>query len=137
MLNRIAMKGLVLMILVTMASSLAGQYRLGRGAVGGWQHLGEAHVDGRADHDRIQVGSGPFTAFQLAVTNGAIGFDRIIVHFRNGGQEVLPVGTVVRSGGRTPPIPLRGGERDISNVELWYQKGSWSERPRVDLFGKR
>ena len=134
---RIRMTWFVVMIVVTVSPYLTGQYRAGRGTVGGWQHLGEAHVDGRADHDRIQVGGGPFTAFQLAVTNGAIGFERIVVHFRNGGQEVLPVSMVVRSGSRTPAIPLRGGEREISNVEVWYQKGSWSERPRVDLFGKR
>ena len=103
-----------------------------------WQHLGEAHVDGRADHDKIEVGGGTFSALQLGVTGGAVGFDRMVVHFRNGGDEELPVGTVVRSGGRTPRIPLRGGAREIRNVEIWYQKSSHNEgKPRVDLFGRR
>lgn len=128
-----------LLALLSLPSWLAGQYRVGRGAVGGWQHLGNAHVDGRADHDRIDVDNGgAFTAFQLGVTGGAIGFERIVVHFRNGGEEALPVGTVVRSGGHTPPIPLRGGAREIRRVELWYQKGAHNEgKPRVDLFGRR
>lgn len=118
------------------ASSLA-QVRVGRGEVGGWQHLGDAHVDGRADHDRINVNGGAFTAFSLGVSNGAVGFDRLVVHFRNGGEEVLPVRTVMRSGGRTPAIPLRGGAREISEVEIWYQKGQYNEgKPRVDLFGR-
>jgi hypothetical protein len=135
--NRFAMKGVLLTVL-SLTSLVAAQYRVGRGAVGGWQHLGNAHVDGRADHDRIEVGGGAFTAFQLGVTSGAIGFDRIIVHFRNGGEEVLPVRTVIRSGGRTPAIPLRGGAREIRNVEIWYQKGAYNEgKPRVDLFGRR
>jgi len=105
---------------------------------GGWQHLGEAHVDGRADHDKINVSGGPFTAFQLGVTNGSVGFERIVVHFQQGGDQVLPVGAVVRSGGRTPPILLRGGSRQIHSVEIWYQKGKYNEgKPRVDLFGRR
>ena len=133
------MKCVCLLALLSLPSWLVGQYRVGRGAVGGWQHLGNAHVDGRADHDKIDVDNGgAFNAFQLGVTGGAIGFERIVVHFRNGGEEVLPVGTVVRSGGHTPPIPLRGGAREIRSVELWYQKGAVNEgKPRVDLFGRR
>jgi len=126
-----------LLVLIGLATSLSAQVRVGRGGVGGWQHLGEAHVDGRADHDKIDVSGGAFTAFELGVTNGAVGFDRIVVHFRNGGEEVLPVRTVVRSGGRTPAIPLRGGAREISNVEIWYQKNAANQgKPRVDLFGR-
>jgi len=95
-------------------------------------------VDGRSDHDKIEVGGGgTFTALQMAVTNGAVGFERITVHFRNGGEEVLPVAAVVRSGGHTPPIPMRGGAREISNVEVWYAKGKFEGKPRVDLMGRR
>jgi len=137
-LNRSLVMSLLLLALLSLSSLLAGQYRAGRRAVEGWQHLGNAHVDGRADHDKIEVGGGAFTALELGVTNGAVGFERIVVHFREGGDEVLPVGTVVRSGGRTPPIPLRGGVREIRNVEIWYQKGRYAEgKPRVDLFGRR
>ena len=136
--NRFASRGMLLLTLLSLTSFVAGQYRVGRGGLAGWQHIGNAHVDGRADHDRIEVGGGTFTALQMGVTGGAIGFERIVVHFRNGGDEVLPVGTVVRSGGRTPPIPLRGGAREIRNVEIWYQKGAYNEgKPRVDLFGRR
>ena len=136
--NRFAMKAMQLLTLLSLTSLLAAQYRVDRGAVGGWQHLGNAHVDGRADHDKIEVGGGTFTALELGVTNGAIGFERVVIHFQNGPDEVLPVATVVRSGGRTPPIPLRGGARAIRNVEIWYQKGAYNEgKPRVDLFGRR
>ena len=137
LLKRSAIIG-ALMTLLGPAFVVAAQYRAGRGAVGGWQHLGNAHVDGRADHDKIEVGGGTFSALELGVTDGAIGFERIVVHFRNGGDEVLPVGQVVRSGSRTRTIPLRGGAREIRNVEIWYQKGAHNEgKPRVDLFGRR
>ena len=93
---------------------------------GRWQHLGSAHVDGRSDHDKIEVGGGgTFTALQMAVTNGAVGFERITVHFRNGGEEVLPVAAVVRSGGHTPPIPC--------GAELEKSAMSKSGMPRANL----
>lgn len=127
-----------LLMLPSVTVSLSAQVRVGRGEVGAWQHLGDAHVDSRADHDKINVNGGAFSAFSLGVSSGAVGFDRIVVHFRSGGDEVLPVRTVIRSGGRTPAIPLRGGAREISNVEVWYQKGQYNEgKPRVDLFGRR
>jgi hypothetical protein len=125
-----------ILILLTLLGAVTRLHAQGR--VEGWQHLGSAHVDGRADHDKIEVGGGAFTSLSMGVTNGAVGFERVVVHFRNGADEVLPVGTVVRSGGRTPAIPLRGGAREVRSVEVWYQKGRWGEgKPRVDLFGRR
>jgi hypothetical protein len=133
--KEIAIRSILLLALLSLSCSLKAQIR---GGVGGWHHLGSAHVDGRADHDKIEVGGGAFRALELGVNNGAIGFERVVVHFRNGQQEVLPVGVVVRSGGRSPAIPMRGGPREISNVEIWYQKGRYAEgKPRVDLFGRR
>jgi len=135
--NKRLLAASVLLAVLCMTYSLPAQVRVGRGEVGPWQHLGDAHVDGRADHDKINVSGVAFTAFSLGVSSGAVGFDRLVVHFRNGGEEVLPVRTMIRSGGRTPAIPLRGGAREISNVEIWYQKGQYNEgKPRVDLFGR-
>jgi hypothetical protein len=126
-------RSLILLILLSAGTGLNAHAQ-----IGGWQHLGNAHVDGRADHDRIDVGGGTFTALSMGVTNGAVEFERVVVHFRNGGDEVLPVATVVRSGGRTPPIPLRGGTREVKSVEIWYAKGKYAQgKPRVDLFGRR
>jgi len=132
--GRLAIAG-IFVTLLSLTSMLAGQYRP-RGELGLWQHLGNAHVDGRADHDKIEVAGGTYTALQMGVTGGAIGFDRVVVHFRNGGDEVLPAAFVVRSGSRSPAIPLRGGSREIRNVELWYQKANFEGKPRVDLFGR-
>jgi hypothetical protein len=73
----------------------------------------------------------------MAVNNGAIGFERVVIHFRSGGDEVLPVGERIPSGGRTRPIPLRGGAREIKSVEIWYVKGRYAEgKPTVQLYGR-
>jgi len=139
----------VLCVLLSVPALVAGQddrggarghtaYSRG-GYVGGWQHLGDARVDGRADYDKIDIDNrGTFSALALGVTGGAVEFQRMVIRFRNGGEEVLPVGSVVRSGGRTPPIPFRGGPREIRNVEVWYRKGAYNQgAPTVDLFGRR
>lgn len=124
------------MLVVAVLSLMGAQVRVGPTA--GWQHLGNAHVDGQEDHDKIDVPGGAFTALQMAVSNGAIRFQQVVVHFRNGGDEVLAVAERVPSGGRTQPILLRGGTRQIKSVEIWYAKGKYAEgKPEVQLFGRR
>lgn len=110
-----------------------GNYR------GRWTYLGNAHVDGAQDHDNIRVGraDGRFRAIQLRVSGGTINFERVVVHYGNGSQEDLAIRSEIPSGGRTRPIDLPGERRVIQSVELWYGKGSWHRRPKVDLYGLR
>src|SRR5436853_2637674 len=59
---------------------------------GRWQSLGTAYVDGARDHDMIRVNArGAFTALQLGIKGGEIEFQRVVVHFENGGQQELEV----------------------------------------------
>lgn len=101
--------------------------------------LGDAHVDGARDHDEIRVGrrGGDFRGIQLRVSDGAIDFQRVVVHFGNGSQEELMFRERIPSGGRTRPIDLPGDKRIIESVELWYSKESWHRRPKVSLYGIR
>src|SRR5690349_1884375 len=70
----------------------------------GWQYLGQAHVDGRTDHDNISVNAGRFRSIQLRVENAPIEFDHVVVHYENGGNEEVRVRQVIRAGGRTRDI---------------------------------
>ncbi len=103
-----------------------------------WALLGTAHVDGAVDHDNIKVGrgEGPFHAIQLRVRGGAIEFQRVVVHYGNGAADEIPVRQVIRAGGQTRAIDLRGERRNISSVELWYAKAHWRQRPSVELYGR-
>jgi hypothetical protein len=105
---------------------------------GGWQYLGEAHVDGRTDHDNISVGQqGRFRSLALRVENGPIEFDHVIVHYGNGHAEELSVRQVIPAGGQTRNIDLRGDRREIVSVELYYGKARRNEgRPLVKLYGR-
>jgi hypothetical protein len=103
--------------------------------------LGEANVDGAVDHDRIAVTAarGEYRAIQLRVENSAIKFDRVLVHFGNGRSEPIPIRRLIIAGGETRIIDLPGERRVIESVELWYERGNWSNprRPKVALFGFR
>jgi hypothetical protein len=102
-------------------------------------HLGDAHVDGRADHDTIRVGrsDGGFRAIQLRVSGGDVRFDRLIVRYGNGTQDELAVRDLIRAGGQTRIIDLPGDRRIIQSLDLWYGKANWTRRPKVSLYGVR
>jgi len=101
--------------------------------------LGDAHVDGRTDHDSIKVGrsAGGFRAIQLRVSGGAVNFDRVIVRYGNGTQDEIQVRNRIPDGGRTRIIDLPGDRRIITSLDLWYGKDKWSRRPKVTLYGVR
>jgi len=105
----------------------------------GWVYLGEAHVDGAVDHDKIKVGraEGRFRAIQLRVDRAPVEFRHVVVHYGNGTSEEVQVRQRIRAGGSTRDIDLRGGDRIIESVELWYEQANYgSRRPRVRLYGR-
>lgn len=106
---------------------------------GRWERLGQAHVDGRHDHDNISVNArGAFRAIQLRVQGGAIEFQRVVVHFENGADTDVQIRDRIRAGDSTRAIDLPGDQRRIRSVELWYSKENWgSRRPTLILFGRR
>ena len=107
---------------------------------GEWTYLGEAHVDGAVDHDRIVVtaAKGEYRAIRLRVENGPILFDRVVVHFGNGSSDPISIRHKIPAGGETRVIDLPGDRRIIESVEFWYERGNWANprRPKVSLFGR-
>lgn len=106
-----------------------------------WDYLGEANIDGGSDHDRIQVGEkeGQFRRIQFLVENGAVDFDRVLVHYGNGTQFPAAVNARIPAGGKTRQIDLPGDRRWIESVEIWYKKGNWANnrKPKIRLMGVR
>ena len=56
-----------------------------------WIFLGDKHVDGHSDHDKISIGSkeGTFRQLQIRVKVAPVIFQRVVVHFGNGADEEL------------------------------------------------
>lgn len=125
---------------LTLAPTADGQrvVRERAGTGGRWQYLGEANVDGRSDHDKIDVGAskGVFRRIQIAVQNAPVDFDRVVVHYEDGSQFPVALTSVVPAGGVTREMDLPGAARQIRNVEIWYRKGPWTnQKPKIRLMG--
>ena len=109
-----------------------------RGDEGRWEALGQSHVDGRRDHDRIVVNRREsFRALQLGIRGGTIEFQRVVVHFDNGADHALDIRDRIRAGEKTRVLDLPGDRRRIRSVEFWYSKERWRSRPYVNLWGRR
>ncbi len=105
-----------------------------------WVPLGESHVDGQVDHDRIHVGkaSGAYRALQIRVKAAPVRFERVVVRYGNGTEETLHIRQVIREGDQTHAIKLAGGKRFVESLDLWYSRvDPHSRRPEVRLFGLR
>jgi hypothetical protein len=130
---------LMLLAAIFIFVMIAGQTSSAQG--GRWAYLGEANVDGGSDHDRIRVGGGKgaFRALQIGVERAAIDFQYVLVHFENGGNDRLELRGRVPAGGRSRVIDLKGNNRQIDSVEIWYARGNWgnSQKPKMRLFGRR
>ncbi len=104
-----------------------------------WVFLGEKHVDGHDDHDKISISSkeGTFRQLQIRVKVAPVIFKRVVVHFGNGADEELQFAERINAGGATRPLDLRGFDRIVKSVEFWYEKAHWGERrPTVELYGR-
>lgn len=110
-----------------------------RAQEGAWVYLGQSHLDGVRDHDKIKIDKhyGRFNVLQIRVTGGAVEFDHVLIHFRNGAVEELSIRQLVHDGQRTRPIVLPGGHRIVKNVEFWYSQDDPHYRPTIQLFGAR
>lgn len=121
-----------LLLLIGLSQALNAQ----RGA---WIHLGDKHVDGNSDHDKISIGSseGRFRQLQIRVDDAAVNFQRVVVHYGNGADEELEFRDRINPGGAMRAMNLRGRNRIIKSVEFWYEKANWgSNRPTVRLYGR-
>jgi len=103
-----------------------------------WELLGTKEIEGRVDHDKINChGKETFRALQFRVRGAAVQFDRIVVEYGNHQTRAYPFRMRVRANGSSPVLDLVGGERDLANVEFWYEKASWGQKPEVRLYGRR
>src|SRR5262245_31597642 len=100
------------------------------------QHPGTKEIERHVDHDKISChGKDTYRALRLHVNGAAVQFDRIVVEYGNHQSRTYPFRMRVRANGTSPVLDLVGGERDITDVEFWYEKASWGKKPEVQLYG--
>lgn len=109
-------------------------------AAASWVLLGQRTVTDRLDHDSIAVtrARGEFSAIKLTVHRRAVDFHRVVVRYASGGDQEVELRSTIPAGGESRVIDLRGGDRVIRSVELWYDARSLGGRKAVvKVHGRR
>jgi len=103
----------------------------------GWVKLGQREVNGRVDHDTIEVGryEGKFTKLTLYVEKSDLELLDLEVTFGNGQRWHPSVQHVFREGSRTRVIDLPGDDRVIKNINLRYKNLPGGGRAAVEVWG--
>lgn len=88
-----------------------------------WELLGERKVWLSSDHDVIPVTllRGDFRRLMIKVAGKGVFFDEVAVTYGNGAVDRLPIRAFIEAGGQTRVIDLRGGDRIIKTVEIFYR----------------
>jgi hypothetical protein len=108
-------------------------------AQSGWTGLGNRQVSDSVDRDTINVTRpGRWRQMMICVEEAPVRFLEVVVRYRNGGVQNVPVRSLVRVGRCTRDINLRGGsDRDIEAVDFTYEAVSLGGgRARVEVFAR-
>lgn len=126
----------LLVLLLAVFTACAGGGRAAR-AAGGWRLLGERVVNGRVDHDVIDVGArdGVFQKLEVRVKGSALEMYDIKIVFGNGEDMHPDTRLVFGKGSWSRQIDLPGNTRVVRRVEFKYGNLPGGGRARVKLFG--
>jgi len=105
----------------------------------GWVPLGERTVNGRVDHDRIEVGryEGKFGKLNLVVEDSDLELIDLKIVFGDNTEYHPTVSQVFREGQRTRAIDLPPSEAVIRFIDIRYKNLPGGGNARVKVFGWR
>lgn len=106
---------------------------------GGWERLGSREVGFARDFDVIHVGryEGNFDKIRLKVERNSVFMNYLGVIYSNGGRDRIPIAGWIPRGGYSRVIDLRGGQRHIRQVELYYRSVPNDRRKaRVEVWAR-
>jgi hypothetical protein len=105
----------------------------------GWVPLGERTVNGRVDHDRIEVGryEGKFSKLTMVVENSDLELIDLKIVFGDRTEYHPKLNHVFREGQRTRAIDLPPSEAVIRFVDIQYRNLPGGGDARVQLWGLR
>ena len=104
-----------------------------------WEKLGQRKVNLKADRDVISGRwDGWFKALQIKVREGSINMQKMVVYYRNGQTEDVPLKNNFTDGSESRIIDLPGRSRLIEKVVFWYESSGTAEgnKPVVELWGR-
>jgi hypothetical protein len=98
-----------------------------------WVPLGCQSVGFNVDRDVLRVDRrGFYTAIRLRVSGNDVRFFDLKVVYGNGDHDDIPVRAVVRAGGQSGTLDLKGGVRSVVRIEMVYEaRRNFAGRARV------
>src|SRR5262245_6107729 len=103
-----------------------------------FEKLGERKVKFKSDKDAISGRwDGWYQSLKIKVRGGSINMQKMVVHFRNGETEEIPLKNSFNDGDESRVIDLPGTRRLIEKVVFWYEAtGSEGNKPVIELWGR-
>ena len=131
------MKLIIMSVALVALVAGAGQARAERWDSKGWVKLGERTVNGKVDHDRIDVGryEGKFSKLTLYVENSDLELLDFEITLGNNERFHPEVRHVFKEGSRTRVIDLPGDDRVIKAINLKYKNLPGGGRAKVEVWG--
>jgi len=105
-----------------------------------WENLGSKEVTDRAESDVFHLAAeGQFRSLRFRVSRAPVRFYRMEVTYGNGQTDQIQLKSLVRAGGSSRVIDLKGRDRFIRSVKFWYEAASIGRgrRAMVTLFGRK
>jgi len=105
---------------------------------GKWELLGVRLVQITSDRDVIPVTNnrGIYRSIKLKVFNGNIKIYRFVVFFDDGRSQEFALNQVIKKGGVTQVLELKGNTRAINRIELFYgTKGFTGRNVNIQAWG--
>lgn len=97
-----------------------------------WKVLAVVKADKGGDRDEVRVTSGRgFRQVKLKADGADVEIQSLHVVYANGEPDKLEVRKVLRAGTTTLPLDLRGAERVIKKVVLWYKTPATESRKAI------
>ncbi len=115
-----------------------GQAAPGRPGQRDWERLGVRKVGFVTDTDVISVGrrEGRFKRIKLRVFDNAVEMERLVVVYGNGKRDELNIREIIRPGGETRAIDLKGDGRFIREVRMKYRsRPNFRGQATVEVWG--
>jgi hypothetical protein len=104
----------------------------------GWVMLGQREVNGRVDHDRIEVGrrEGRFSKLTLVVLDSDLELIDFEIKFAKGAPWHPDLKHIFREGQRTREIDFPGDERAIRYIDFKYRNLPGGGRAKIQVWAR-
>ena len=101
--------------------------------------LGRATVDDGKDKDEFKIeGADRFRNLRVRAEKRDIEMKDMDVYYEDGSKEDIDVKSVIKAGGQTRALPLKGDSKRIKRVEFSYEsKGKHDSKAVVILEGQK